>query len=179
MTLKETIELLKEDLNANGGGFLKKFFFNHSFKIIFWFRVCQYLYIQHNPFRYILYVIYKHYEIKYGIQIGLNQTIKGGIRFPHFSGIVCGAKFIGRNLTMYQCTTIGSTHGKGAPVIGDNVILFAGAKVVGNIKIGNNVVVGANAVVTSDVPDNAIIVGNPGRVISLDSQKITKYFIRK
>lgn len=179
MTLKETIELLKEDLKANGGNFLKKILFNHSFKIIFWFRICQYLHTQHNPFRHIAYLIYRHYEFKYGIQIGLNQTIKGGIRFPHFSGIVCGAIYIGKNLTMYQCTTIGATHGKGAPTLGDNVILFAGAKVVGNVKIGNNVVIGANTVVTKDIPDNAIIVGNPSRIISLDSKKITQYFIRE
>lgn len=178
MTLKETIELLKEDLNANGGNFFKKIIFNPSFKICFWFRICQYCYIQHNLFRHIAYIIYRHYEVKYGIQIGLNQTIKGGIRFPHFSGIVCGGIAIGRNLTMYQCTTIGAAHGKGAPIIGDNVVLFAGAKVVGNIKIGNNVVVGANAVVISDVPDNAIVVGNPGRITSLNGKKITKYFTR-
>lgn len=52
-------------------------------------------------------------------------------------------------------------------------------EVVGNVKIGNNVVIGANTVVTKDIPDNAIIVGNPSRIISLDSKKITQYFIRE
>lgn len=178
MKFKKTIALLKEDLKANGGGFFKMILFNHSFKITFWFRICQYMYAQNNLFRHVAYLIYRHYEFKYGIQLGLNQTIKGGIVFAHFSGIVCTAKAIGRNLTLYQCTTIGGQHGKGTPVIGDNVVLYAGAKVVGNIKIGNNVVVGANAVVVKDVPDNAVVVGNPGRVISLDGKKITQYLTR-
>lgn len=54
--------------------------------------------------------------------------------------------------------------------------MYAGAKVVGKIKIGNNIVIGANAVVVDDVPDNAVVVGVPGKVVSLNASKITKYF---
>ena len=54
--------------------------------------------------------------------------------------------------------------------------MYAGAKVVGKIKIGNNIVIGANAVVVDDVPDNAVVVGVPGKVVSLNASKITKHF---
>ncbi|WP_278812302.1 serine O-acetyltransferase [Leyella stercorea] len=79
-------------------------------------------------------------------------------------------------MTIYQGCTIGGIHGKGAPVLGDGVVMYAGAKVVGKIKIGNNVVIGANAVVVEDIPDNAVVVGVPGKVVSLNASKITKYF---
>jgi serine O-acetyltransferase len=58
---------------------------------------------------------------------------------------------------------------KGYPVIGDNVYIGPGAKIVGNVHIGNNVAIGANCVVTKDIPDNSVVVGVPGRVISLES----------
>lgn len=54
----------------------------------------------------------------------------------------------------------------GAPTIGDNVYVGPGALIVGKITIGNNVVIGGHAVVTKDVPDNSVVVGNPGKVIS-------------
>lgn len=75
-----------------------------------------------------------------------------------------------------QNVTIGSTRGKGVPVIGNNVMLCAGSKIVGNVKVGNNVVVGANAVVVKDVPDNSVVVGVPAKIINSDSSKILKYY---
>jgi serine O-acetyltransferase len=59
----------------------------------------------------------------------------------------------------------------GVPTIGDNVIIFPGAKVVGNIRIGNNVVIGANATVINDVPDNCVVAGTPAKIVSTDSRK--------
>lgn len=67
-------------------------------------------------------------------------------------------------------------YGKGSPVIGNNVLLFAGAKIIGNVNIGNNVVVGANAVVTHDVPDNAVVVGIPAKVINYNGKEINKMY---
>jgi serine O-acetyltransferase len=73
---------------------------------------------------------------------------------------------IGKNATIYNGVTIGLKHDddKLGPVLGDNVYVGTGAKVLGNIKIGNNVSIGANAVVIGDVPDNCIAVGIPARV---------------
>ena len=56
--------------------------------------------------------------------------------------------------------------------------MYAGAKVVGNVQVGNNVVIGANAVVIKDVPDNAVVVGVPAKIVSYDASKITQYFIK-
>lgn len=93
----------------------------------------------------------------------------GGIFIHHFSSIIISPCIrAGRNLTVYQGVTIGRVHeGKkaGVPTIGDNVTIFAGAKVIGNIRVGNNVIIGANSVVTNDVPDNAIVAGAPAKVL--------------
>ena len=86
---------------------------------------------------------------------------------------------IGKNCTIFQGVTIGSIRGikGGVPTIGDNVIIFAGAKIIGNVKIGNNTVIGANAVVTHNIPDNSVAVGIPAKVISNNSKNIVKYYI--
>ena len=94
--------------------------------------------------------------------------------FPHFSGIVItSSAVIGKHCTILQGVTIGNMRTKvGDPVIGDNCVLFAGAKVIGPVKIGNNVVVGAGAVVVHDVPDNSVVVGVPAKVVSHNSLEI-------
>lgn len=56
----------------------------------------------------------------------------------------------------------------GSPIIGDNVIIFAGAKIIGKIAVGNNSIIGANTVVTKDVPDGSIVAGVPAKIISRD-----------
>lgn len=91
---------------------------------------------------------------------------------PHgLSGIFIsyGAK-IGRDCTIFHQVTIGSntlpdSRRQGAPTIGDNVYIGAGAKIIGSVKVGNNVRVGANCVITSDIPDNATVVLNAPRII--------------
>lgn len=87
-----------------------------------------------------------------------------GLCLPHPYGIIINHfAVIGRNATIFHQVTIGvNPHHGGhdrAPVIGDNVFIGAGAKIMGPIKIGDNVRIGANAVVTKDVPDNATVVG--------------------
>lgn len=73
-------------------------------------------------------------------------------------------KKIGKNCHIYQQVTIGY-NGVQAPIIGNNVRICCGAKVIGGIRVGNNVVIGANAVVCKDVPDNVIVGGVPAKVI--------------
>lgn len=72
-----------------------------------------------------------------------------------FNGVTLGASFLGGL----------------APKVGDNVCLCTGAKVIGDVKIGNNVIIGAGAVVVKDIPDNAIVVGVPAKVISMDGDR--------
>lgn len=78
---------------------------------------------------------------------------------------------IGENCNISQGVTIGVVNRgpkAGAPSIGDRVYIGPGAKIIGNIKIGNDVAIGANAVVTKDIPDNAVAVGVPAKVISYE-----------
>ncbi len=99
-------------------------------------------------------------------------VIGPGLKLPHPCGIVIGPCLIGRNAMILQNTTIGLRHFSADeldpanfPRIGDNVILSAGARLVGAIEVGDNVAVGANAVVLTDVPSNCTAVGVPARII--------------
>ncbi len=92
--------------------------------------------------------------------------IGGGWVLMHGYGVVLngGAK-IGRNCTMFHGVTIGTTDMKTFPVIGDNVLIGAGAKILGGIRVGNNVKIGAGAIVVRDVPDHSTMVGLKARII--------------
>jgi serine O-acetyltransferase len=79
---------------------------------------------------------------------------------------VHGSRF-GKNCTIYQNVTIAGKDNF-EPVIGDNVVIGAGAVIIGNVNIGNNVIVGANAVVTKDFPDNCTVGGVPARIIKVN-----------
>ncbi len=111
-------------------------------------------------------------EIHPGAKIGKNFFI------DHGSGTVIGETAeIGDNVTIYQNVTLGGTtlsRGKRHPTLGDNVVVGAGAKVLGPLKIGNNVKIGANSVVTKDIPDNSVVVGVPGRIVAREGKKIPK-----
>ncbi len=103
-----------------------------------------------------------------GIELPCEVEIGRGLRIDHNGGIVIsGYSKIGENCILRNGVTIGTRSVKNikAPIIGNNVNIGSGAKILGNIKIGNNVNIGANAVVLIDVPDNSTIVGVPGKII--------------
>jgi serine O-acetyltransferase len=107
---------------------------------------------------------------KFGISIPPDTNIGCGFYIGHFGGIVVNSKsVIGRNCNISQGVTLGQANrgkNKGTPILGDNVYIGPGAKIIGAVKIGNNVAIGANCVVTKDIPDNSVVVGIPGKVIS-------------
>jgi len=111
-----------------------------------------------------------------GIEIHPAAKIGPGFFIDHGMGVVIGETTeIGENVTLYQGVTLGGTGkdtGKRHPTIGNNVVIGAGAKILGNIRIGNNVKIGANSVVIKDVPDDSTVVGVPGIVVRQKGKKV-------
>ena len=101
------------------------------------------------------------------------DSLGPGLFIQHGFATTIGAQRIGRNCWINQQVTVGFRNdGIGQPVIGDNVTIFAGAKVLGGITIGNNVTIGANAVVINDVPDNCVVVGVPARIVKVNGVRV-------
>lgn len=185
MTFRNCIELIKADYKRctvhgqNKWRYLLKLIGNESFMITFWFRIASFLHHKNNIFAKLLLfpvkVILKCNSILTGIQLLVGTDIGEGLKFFHYGSVViAGSVKIGKNVSIHQGVTLGRVFaGKkaGVPIIGDNVVIFAGAKVIGNIHVGNNVVIGANAVVVNDVPDNAVVAGVPAKIVSMDSAK--------
>lgn len=111
-----------------------------------------------------------------GIEIHPGAVIGNGLFIDHGMGVVVGeTAIIGDNVTLFQGVTLGGTGketGKRHPTVGNNVVIGAGAKILGNITIGDNSYIGANAVVLRDVPANSTVVGVPGHVTKQDGKKI-------
>ena len=111
-----------------------------------------------------------------GIEIHPGARIGRGFFIDHGMGIVIGETTeIGDNVTLYQGVTLGGTgkeKGKRHPTIGNNVMIGAGARVLGSIKIGNDSQIGAGSVVLKDVPSNCTVVGVPGRIIQREGRRI-------
>lgn len=108
-----------------------------------------------------------------GIEIHPGATLGAGILIDHGMGVVIGETAqIGNRVTIYHGTTLGGTgKDKGRkrhPTVGDNVVIGAGAKVLGNINIGSNSKIGSNSVVINDVPKGATVVGIPGKVVKIN-----------
>jgi serine O-acetyltransferase len=101
--------------------------------------------------------------------IPVSATIGAGTSCDHrgIAVVVHSRAQLGKNCRIWPQVLIGGRSGaQGVPVIGNNVMLSAGAKVLGPIRVGDNVIVGANAVVIHDVPDNSTVVGVPGRILN-------------
>jgi serine O-acetyltransferase len=111
-----------------------------------------------------------------GIEIHPGASIGKDFFIDHGMGVVIGeTSIIGDNVLLYQGVTLGGTgleKGKRHPTVGNNVVIGAGAKILGNINIGDSSYIGANAVVIKDVPANSTVVGVPGRITKQDGKKI-------
>lgn len=109
--------------------------------------------------------------VLFGIECSTKTVIGPGLFIPHSFGIVIGAYSIGKNATIYQGVTIGAkeldfTHQSSSrPIIGDNVTIASGAKVLGGIVIGDDVVIASNAVVVNDVNGMTTVGGVPAKII--------------
>ncbi|UBF28302.1 serine O-acetyltransferase [Kovacikia minuta CCNUW1] len=111
-----------------------------------------------------------------GIEIHPGATIGQGVFIDHGMGVVIGeTAIVGDYVLIYQGVTLGGTgkeSGKRHPTLGENVVVGAGAKVLGNILIGNNVRIGAGSVVLRDVPSDCTVVGIPGRIVYRSGERV-------
>lgn len=147
-----------------------------SFKAIMRHRVAHWLY-EHK--HYFLARWYSQRTVrKTGIEIHPGATIGKGLFIDHGNGVIIGeTAVIGDNVTLYQGVTLGGTgkeQGKRHPTIGNNVMISAGAKVLGSFTVGENSKIGAGSVVLSEVPPNCTVVGVPGRVVKRDNLRIPR-----
>lgn len=115
---------------------------------------------------------------KTGIEIHPGATIGKGLFIDHGTGVIIGeTAIVGDNVTLYQGVTLGGTgkeKGKRHPTIGNNVMISAGAKVLGSFTVGENSKIGAGSVVVEPVPPNCTVVGVPGRVVKQDNVRVPR-----
>ncbi len=147
-----------------------------SFKVILRYRVAHKLYLKKHYF--LARWISQRAARKTGIEIHPGATIGKGLFIDHGSGVIIGeTAVIGNNVTLYQGVTLGGTgkeQGKRHPTLKDNVMVSAGAKILGSFTIGENSKIGAGSVVLEEVPPNCTVVGVPGRVVRRDDKKVPR-----
>lgn len=147
-----------------------------SFKAMLHYRLAHRLYLKRHYFlaRYVS----QRGARKTGIEIHPGATIGTGFFIDHGIGVIIGETAqIGNNVTLYQGVTLGGTgkeQGKRHPTVGDNVMISAGAKVLGSFRIGENSKIGAGSVVLEEVPPNSTVVGVPGRVVKRDNKALPR-----
>lgn len=147
-----------------------------SFKVILSYRVAHKLYRKKHYF--LARWISQRAARKTGIEIHPGARIGKGLFIDHGSGVIIGeTTIIGDNVTLYQGVTLGGTgkeKGKRHPTLKDNVMVSAGAKILGSFTIGENSKIGAGSVVLNEVPPNCTVVGVPGRVVRMGNQKVPR-----
>lgn len=168
-------EYLKADLARRAEptfrNFLKTYFSPHTevFRYIVWLRIVQYCKTSRLK-KYTLgipaYWMLHHYEYKYGIHCNTNIPIGKGFCVVHGGAVYLNCRSIGENVTIHQSVTVGENYGiSGLPVIEDNVAVFAGAVVVGDITLHEGCLIGANAFVSRSIPANCVAGGVPAKII--------------
>ena len=145
-----------------------------SFKVMMSYRVAHKLYKKGHYF--LARWISQRAVRKTGIEIHPGAKIGKNFFIDHGTGVIIGETAeIGDNVLLYQGVTLGGNgkeKGKRHPTIGNNVMISAGAKVLGSFTIGNNVKIGAGSVVLESIPDNCTVVGVPGRVVRRHNAEI-------
>lgn len=162
-------EVIKEDLLRNIKQFLHKenlSFLNFCELLTFYVMVRNIFYARvayrHHYYAKVLSVFARPLPL---LDISSTAEIGGGLIVQHGYATIIAPRKIGKNCWVNQGVTIGYTNDDDCPTLGDNVTVYAGAKILGDVHVGNNVVVAANAVVVKDVEDNCIVGGVPAKVI--------------
>ena len=173
------------DLYRSEGERSKLFFVR--LRKIFFTPGCTYIYLFRHASearfaltRYFWTILVHITKVLTGIQIPVGTKIDRGMRILHFGTIVINpGTVIGKNFNIAQGVLIGNSAGKksGVPTIGDNCYCGANSVIIGGITIGNDVLIAPGAFVNFDVPDNSIVLGNPGRIITRDCSPTRKYIV--
>lgn len=147
-----------------------------SFKVMLHYRLAHKFY--NRKMYFMARLISQRGARKTGIEIHPGATIGEGLFIDHGNGVIIGeTTIIGNNVTLYQGVTLGGTgkeQGKRHPTICDNVMISAGAKVLGSFTVGENSKIGAGSVVLEEVPPNCTVVGVPGRIVKRDNIAIPR-----
>ena len=143
-------------------------------KALMWHRPANWCY--RHKMKFLARVISQHVRFWTGIEIHPGATIGKGVFIDHGAGVVIGETAeVGNNVTLYQGVTLGGTGkdaGKRHPTIEDNVVIAAGAKVLGPFTVGKGSKIGAGSVVLKPVPENCTVVGVPGRIVKQDGKRV-------
>lgn len=160
-------------------GNLFKWYFmpkGNTFPYIFWFRALQFS-KKKTMTKYtiglISYLMYNHMTYKYGIHLNSNIDVGPGLLIYHGNGVYLNCKSIGANFSVYQCVTLGSAdiHSSRGPKVDDNVTVYTGAVVTGDICLHKGVIVAANSFVNKDVPRDTLVGGVPAKFIKKLTQE--------
>jgi len=172
--VKEEIDIIRERDPAIHSSL--EVFLYPSFKVMMHYRVAHKLYLKGHYF--LARWVSQRGVRKTGIEIHPGAQIGKGLFIDHGNGVIIGeTAIIGNNVTLYQGATLGGTgkeHGKRHPTIEDNVMISAGAKVLGSFTIGANSKIGAGSVVLEAVPPNSTVVGVPGRVVKRNNKSLPR-----
>ncbi len=172
--VKEEFEVIKERDPAIKSPF--EVLLYPSFRVMLSYRKAHKQYLKGHYFR--ARRISQKAARKTGIEIHPGAVIGKGFFIDHGSGVIIGeTTIIGDNVTLYQGVTLGGTGketGKRHPTLCDNVMVSAGAKVIGSFTIGENSKIGAGSVVLEEVPPNCTVVGVPGRVVRRGNSKVPR-----
>ena len=171
--LKYEIQVVKDNDPAARSS-AEIFFLYNGFKAVRAYRRAHKLYLKKHYF--LARWISQRAKFKTGVEIHPAAKIGKGLFIDHGTGVVIGETTeIGDNCVIYQGVTLGGTGkqtGKRHPTLGNNVMVGAGAKILGPFRVGNNVKIAAGAVVLDEIPDNATAVGVPARVVRLDGKAV-------
>lgn len=145
-----------------------------GFHALVMYRFAHFMYV--HGYKLIAKIVSQLAKFFTGIEIHPGAKIGSGVFIDHGEGVVIGeTAVVGNNVVIYQGVTLGGTgkdKGKRHPTIEDNVMISAGAKILGPFTVGRNAKIGAGSIVLKEVPPNATVVGVPGKVVKLNGIRV-------
>jgi serine O-acetyltransferase len=150
-------------------GYLHTYFTQAGFRVTFWYRVARHASAKNRLLGKCCTFWLMRYQHQTGVQLNPGTEIGPGLFIPHFGSIIINTRSrIGKNCYLSHDVTLGKAHSgprQGVPVLGDDVFIGPGAKILGHLTIGDNAAIGANSVVLSDIPPSCFAAGAPAKVI--------------